>query len=69
MPDPVNQLGLKLSRLLTVDEVARQLRCSQSMVYALVRRGELTAVRIGVSVRFREQDVEAFVNTNLTGQS
>ena len=59
---------MKRTRLLTVGEVARQLCLSQSMVYALVRRGDLAAVRIGTAVRFREQDIETFVNSNLINQ-
>lgn len=40
-------------RLLTAEEVAAALQLSRAGVYALARRGELPAVRIGASVRFR----------------
>ncbi len=55
--------------LLTVSAVARQLSLSESMVYALIKRGELVGVRIGTAVRIRQEDVNALIQANLTNKS
>jgi excisionase family DNA binding protein len=34
-------------KLLTIPEVAKQLRCSRDSVYRSIKRGELPAVRLG----------------------
>ncbi len=52
--------------LLTVEEAAKILRVSDTSVYRLVRRKELTAVKIGVTVRIRLEDLEEFILHNLT---
>jgi excisionase family DNA binding protein len=49
-------------RLLTADDVAVILRVPRSLIYALVRRGELPAIRIGERyVRFREEAIERWL--------
>lgn len=52
-------------RLLTADELADQLRISTRMVYELAKSGEprLPAVRIGRWVRFREADVQNWIDS------
>lgn len=58
--------------ILTVAEVAAMLKFSKSQVYELakactrtgeVRENPLPCVRIGSSVRFRREDVEAWIET------
>jgi excisionase family DNA binding protein len=47
-----------MSRLLTVDEVAKRLRLHPITVRRHIRSGRLPATRIGRSVRVREEDIE-----------
>jgi excisionase family DNA binding protein len=47
--------------LMTIDEAATRLALSPSMVRKMIGGGQLTAVRIGRSVRLRIDDVEAIV--------
>ena len=47
--------------LMTIDEAATRLALSPSMVRKMIGGGQLTAVRIGRSVRVRVGDVEAIV--------
>jgi excisionase family DNA binding protein len=48
-------------RLLTAAEVADQLRVSTMTIYRLIRRGELTAVRVGRNYRVRDRDLAAYL--------
>jgi excisionase family DNA binding protein len=50
-----------LSDLLTIRETARSLGVSTRTIHRLVRDAELAPVRVRGAVRFRPQDVEAFV--------
>jgi excisionase family DNA binding protein len=50
-----------MTRLLTADEVARQLQCSTDWIYERVRAGTFPAVRCGRLVRFDQQDVDRWV--------
>jgi excisionase family DNA binding protein len=43
---------------LTVPEAARHLRCSQSEIYALIKRGELPAMRLGGMLRIPRSVLE-----------
>jgi excisionase family DNA binding protein len=52
--------------LLTVAEVAGQLRVSTMTVYRLIRSGELAALRIGRSYRLRPGDVDQFLAHRFT---
>jgi excisionase family DNA binding protein len=47
--------------LLTVSEVANQLRLKPASVRALTRRGEIGFYRVGRCIRFRSEDVEAYL--------
>jgi excisionase family DNA binding protein len=47
--------------LLTLPEVCQQLGLGRSKVYELMHAGELRYVKIGKSVRFLPQEIEAFV--------
>jgi len=48
---------------LTVSEVAEVLRISARRAYALIRRGDLPAFKLGRQVRVDRQELEAFVRT------
>ena len=47
--------------LLTVEQVAEDLRTSRAMVYNLLRAGELRSISLGKSRRIARVDLEAFV--------
>jgi excisionase family DNA binding protein len=56
--------------LLTADDVAAVLRVSRSLVYALARRGELPAIRIGERyIRFRAEAIERWIETQEAGET
>ncbi len=53
------------SRLLTAGEVAELLQVSESWIYAHAHangaKPELPSIRMGGTVRFREEDIEEFI--------
>jgi excisionase family DNA binding protein len=53
---------LETDRLLTVLEVARILHVSRSLIYWLIERGDLPTVRIRRALRFRPEDVQAYIH-------
>lgn len=55
-------------QLLTAEEVAHRLKVSVSWVYAHTKgaRPEIAAVRMGGLIRFREKDVEEFIQQCLS---
>jgi len=52
--------------LLSVREVAVQLRVHRSTVYGLCDRGELSHVRVSNAIRIRAEAVEAFLRARST---
>ena len=52
-----------ISRMLTVMEVAAVMRVSRMTVYRLIRRGQLTAVRIGRNYRVTQDDLERYLES------
>jgi excisionase family DNA binding protein len=48
-------------KFLTVAEVATMMRVSKMTVYRLVHSGELPAVRVGLSFRVTEEDVDEYL--------
>ena len=48
-------------QLITTARVAKQLSVSGRKVRDLMKAGELPAVRVGRCLRFREEDVDAFI--------
>ncbi len=51
--------------MLTVKEVSERLRVSRECVYALVNRGLLSCIRIGIgrgTIRFTETDLQEFIS-------
>jgi excisionase family DNA binding protein len=51
----------ELEPLLSIDEVARLLRVSESSVYRLVRSGDLTRVKVGGRTLFEPLAVREFI--------
>ena len=47
--------------LLTVTEVAKELRVNRNHIYKLIKEGELKAVKIG-SIKVRREDLNQYVN-------
>ena len=45
-------------RFLTLDEVAEELAVTKTQVYTMVRKGELTAIRIGTKGHWRVERVK-----------
>lgn len=62
--------ALPPQELLTAKQVASQLRCSVSLVYALAKKGTLASVKIGGIVRFLRSDLDdAIANNRVSGVS
>ncbi len=55
-------------RLLTPIELAAFLQVKLPRIYELVKSRRLRAVRVGRQLRFRPQDVNAFLERSLTGR-
>jgi putative molybdopterin biosynthesis protein len=53
-----------LAPLLSINEVAQLLGISRPTVYALIRRGELIAIRVGERLRFDPADVRGYLERN-----
>jgi excisionase family DNA binding protein len=54
-------------RLLTVREVADNLRVSTMTVYRLIREDKLPAYRVGKHFRIKVSDLEAYLEAGFTG--
>ena len=50
--------------LLTVTEVAKELRVNRNFVYKLINNGELEAVKIG-SIKVRKEALNEYINRNV----
>lgn len=50
-------------QMLTVAEIAAELRVSKMTVYRLVNERQLPSVRVGRSVRVRRSDLDAYLDT------
>lgn len=59
--------GDSATRLLTIDEVRSQLNVSISTVRRLVRDRKLRAYRVGGRLRFKPEEVAAYVDSLLVG--
>ena len=55
-----------MADLLTVAEVADELRVSTMTVYRLIQRDELPALRIGRSYRIDKSDLDAYLSNRAT---
>jgi excisionase family DNA binding protein len=58
--------GASRPKLLTVTEVAELLRVSNMTVYRLIKAGELGSLRVGKSVRLREDDIDRYLADRYT---
>ena len=54
------------SALLRATEVARILNISRAMAYQLMQRGEIRTVRIGAARRVRREDLQRYIQENLS---
>ena len=54
-------------KLLTARQVADALQCSERSVWGWTKNGGLPAVRLGRLVRYRVEDVEAFIARHQSG--
>lgn len=54
------------NRLLNMDEASELLGIKKSTLYQMVMRREITHVKVGKLNRFRPEDLQAFINENLT---
>ncbi|HEY9078077.1 MAG TPA: helix-turn-helix domain-containing protein [Anaerolineaceae bacterium] len=52
--------------LLKATEVARILNISRAMAYLLMQRGEIRTVRISSAVRVRREDLDQYIQDNLS---
>jgi excisionase family DNA binding protein len=50
-----------MSELLTVKEIARMCRVHELTIRRHIAQGKLKAVRVGKSIRIRQEDVEAYL--------
>jgi excisionase family DNA binding protein len=55
-----------MSELLTVEDVARRCKVPESTIRRCVSSGRLRAVRIGRHIRFREKDLQTFLERSAT---
>jgi excisionase family DNA binding protein len=55
--------------LLTGEEIAKILHVSRAYAYQLMRQRMIPTVKIGRSVRVRQEDLELFISTNLAQNS
>ncbi len=53
-------------RLLRVSDVARMTQVSPSQVYTMIQEGSLPAVRFGTALRVRPEDLQKFIEENIT---
>jgi excisionase family DNA binding protein len=67
-PDKHKQPAIPLAdHLLSVPEAARLLGVSRSMVYVLIRRGDLRVRRIGSLARIRPEDLQKYIDGDEKG--
>jgi excisionase family DNA binding protein len=58
-----------LPRLITIRDVAEALAVSRQTIYNLIARKELTAVKIGSGLRFKLDDVLAYIERQSRGHA
>ena len=59
-------LNSQASLLLTGKEAAQTVKLCEKSLYLAVRRGELRAVKLGRSIRYRLTDLQAWVDSKVT---
>jgi excisionase family DNA binding protein len=63
------KLDLNSSKLLRANEVARILDVSPALIYRLIQKGHLKAVRIGSARRVLAEDLAKFIKENTSFQN
>ena len=64
--DPPETDTEKPVRLLKVSDVVRMTQISPSQVYTMIREGSLPAVRFYTALRVRPEDLQKFIEDNIT---
>jgi excisionase family DNA binding protein len=64
---PIHERLFDRLELLTVSEVCAILRCHEKTLYQWVKRGSLTAIRIGSKLKFDPADLATFLASRRTG--
>jgi len=50
--------------LLTIEETARLLACSKSLIYKKTCRKELSFIKLGNRLRFKKSDILSYIESN-----
>lgn len=58
-----------MERLLTLYEVAAYLRLNKFTVYRMVDRGQLPAIKVANQWRFKEKDLDKWLEENKKGKN
>lgn len=66
LPAPEPENGNGTPSLLTIQEVAEQLKISEDTAQRLTKRGEIPAVRLGRAVRVRPEDLEQYIKAQVS---
>lgn len=61
--EPENELGLGKREFYTVSQLADLLQLTEMTIYRMVNRGELPCYAIGRIKRFRQRDIEQFLES------
>jgi len=59
-------IGIPQEHLMTIQEVAEYLKLNVHTVYKLVQHGEIPAIRLGGSWRFRKQEIYVWLAEKMT---
>jgi excisionase family DNA binding protein len=59
MPQAILEINLK--EFLTIDELSQYLNIKRSTLYSMVESEEITHYRVGRLIRFKKQDVDAWM--------
>jgi len=51
-----------MEQILTVDDVAKMLQMSKSTIYKYAERGIIPSIKIGTSLRFKDEQIKQFVS-------
>lgn len=65
---PLDQVNRQPEQLLTLHDVVRILQVKPSWVYDAVEGNRLPAVKIGRFLRFRLEDIQAFIERHTTAR-
>ena len=63
---PIHERLFDRLELLTASEVCAILRCHEKTLYQWVKKGSLTAIRIGSKLKFDPADVAVFIDSRRT---